>query len=266
MSTLEMHAPGTNRIERFIEAAKIGDSRLWKVTLVFLALTLVMIALQMVDAREINGVCVWVKPAKFFFSLAVQFITVSWAITLLPNPSRLTRGASLAMICAGVFEMIYIVTQAYRGVASHFNTSTPLEGTLYTLMGIGAVTLTATSFIIGVQLWKQRRAGVWTEAAAVGLMLGAVLGTVAGAYLSAQTGHSVGGLASDATGVGIFGWSTTGGDLRIAHFVGLHATQIIPLVALSGKRVAIHATAIVITLATVAVFAQALMGHPLLAT
>ncbi len=168
------------------------------------------------------------------------------------------------MMAAGWFEIAYIVFRAARAEASHFNTATPTAALFYSLMGLGAVMLTAVAFTVGARLWMHRRNSLVTEAASIGLMLGAVLGTAAGIYLGGQPGHTVGGDLTDASGGFFFGWSTTGGDLRIAHFVGLHAMQIIPLAALSGKRSAVYATAIVITLATVAVFAQALMGQPLL--
>ncbi len=49
--------------------------------------------------------------------------------------------------------------------------------------------------------------------------------------------HSV-GVPTAAKGLPIVGWSSVGGDLRIPHFIGLHAMQIVPLfgVLLASQR------------------------------
>ena len=227
----------------------------------------VALLLMLWDTRMIAGAGVWHKPAKFFFSLAVQFATVAWALSLVPPDLRSLRSvriASVAMIAAGWGEMAYIVFRAARGEASHFNQSDLFAQIAYALMGIGALTLTVTAGWIGIVLWRQRGASLWRMAAGLGLMLGAVLTTLVAFHLSNHAGgHWVGGAATDAGGLRLFLWSTTGGDLRVAHFVALHAMQIVPFAALSGRRSVVAATALAVVLATVALFLQAVWGIPL---
>lgn len=103
-------------------------------------------------------------------------------------------------------------------------------------------------------------------------MLTFLLGTSTGAYMSSQmTGHWVGGAASDAGGLPLFGWSTTAGDLRPPHFLGIHAAQILPVAALVLLAIAPKQAGWLTTLAilgyvvlTAAVFVQAVSGMPLL--
>jgi hypothetical protein len=255
-------------IASFLLGLRQGSPILYAVSLMFLISALGCVALSGLDGRLIDGVSVWSKPAKFFVSLSVQYLTVSWALSLVPDLHRRALGPRIAiwvMIAAGLFEMMYILFRAFRGEASHFNVGTPLASLMYALMGIGALALTTTAAYIGVRIWRQRDGDLWREAAALGLILGAVLGTIAGGYMSSQTGHWVGGNPTDASGLGLFNWSTTGGDLRVAHFLGLHAAQFIPLAALSGRRMAVYASAAAITILTCAVFLQALAGIPFLA-
>jgi hypothetical protein len=115
------------------------------------------------------------------------------------------------------------------------------------------------------------RAIVW------GMRLGLIvflLGSFQGGYMSAQVGHAV-GVADGGAGLPVFNWSTEGGDLRIAHFVGLHALQIIPLfslmlVLLQKRFSPVRPTALTIIFAALylasftTVFVQALKGKPLL--
>jgi hypothetical protein len=253
-------------IVNFVDAVRTGSRTLTITIAVFAVGFIICTALQFIDARLLLGVSVWEKPAKFFFSLATHFATVAWALSLLNTEQRATRGIIWAvrlMVAAAVLELIYIVARAARGEASHFNTGTPLDAALYSIMGIGALTLTFTAGYVGFRIWRARQGSIWREAAGFGLMLGAVLGTLTAGYMSSQTGHHVGGDLNDALGLPFFHWSTTHGDLRVAHFVGLHAMQVVPFAALSGKRSVVYAVALAITALTAFTFAQAVLGIPL---
>ncbi len=222
--------------------------------------------LQMIDTRVLNGINVWLKPGKFFFSMAVHFLTVAWALSLIEPFQRITRTIKWsiwAMVFTAWSELLYIAWRAAQGEASHFNVSTPLSAALYSVMAVFAVILVVAPAVIAWAIWRSKRGDLWTGSVALGFGLAAILSIVVGMTLGGNSSHWIGGDLTDATGLPIFKWSTTGGDLRVAHFIGLHAMQVVPFAAMSGKRSVVLGTALVVLTLTALTYAQALMGVPL---
>jgi hypothetical protein len=270
MYAASIHKPSGNRtvLSQFLSRLSTEAPFWWRAAVAGVAAIAVFTVLGLVDQRLINGAGVWDKPAHFMLSFTVHVLTFAWAFALMPEAERrstVNRRLSVAFVTIFAFEVGYMSFRAARGEASHFNIGTPIASILYSLMGIGATSMTAITAWFGWRLLRTR-SDLAARAQGTGLMLGALLGTLAGAYLSAQSGHWVGGTASDANGLPLFHWSTSGGDLRIAHFIGLHTMQAIPLAAwLWPHPRTIGLAAIAITLLTLAVFLQALNGQPLFA-
>jgi hypothetical protein len=211
--------------------------QLWYQIAVAMAVVFVLCAgMAIVDDRTLLGVSVWNKPAKFSASIAVYFATLAWFAPLLPlHYFRSRRGRALAwipVVCA-VLEMLYIVVQAARGEMSHFNRSTPFNAMMYSLMGGGAVLMVVATLAMGLEILRTHRlSNPFALAVALGLIGTFVLGGGFGGFLgSSASGHWVGGSATDANGLVGFNWSRDGGDLRVAHFFGMHAMQALPLAA-----------------------------------
>jgi hypothetical protein len=236
---------------------------------VFLAvLFVVTVGFAQVDTRLLNGVNVWDKPAKFSLSLGLHALTVALGLQLVSAETRESKGirrGTILFIVAVIMEMSWMIFQASRGEASHFNNSTPFTAIMYTIMGVGAVTLTMVTIFFG---WKITRAGQspMHMATGYGFMLSGILTTIVAGYMSSGTGHSVGGDLTDATGIALFHWSTTGGDLRVPHFAALHIAQALPFLGwlIPDRRVVLLGCFIAIAI-TGALFLQALMGIPFLA-
>ena len=258
---------GDTRLARFLRDSADGSPRLaLHAALMFAGFAVVFLLMQ-VDERTLAGANVWHKPAKFFFSVGTQFITIAWAWSLVPaalRAARSVRWAINAMIIAGWGEMAYITFRAARGEASHFNQETLFAQAAYALMGMGALLMMLTAGWIGFVIWRNRGSDLWREAAGLGLMLSTVLVIPVAFYLGGHVGgHWVGGEPTDANGLPVFLWSTTGGDLRIPHFAASHAMQAVPFAALSGRRSVVFLMALAMALVTAALFAQAVMGIPL---
>ncbi|MFI7025973.1 hypothetical protein ACIBMZ_24980 [Micromonospora sp. NPDC049900] len=193
------------------------------------------------DPRVLTGAPIWLKPLKFSVSLMLYGATLAWMLTLLPRRSRVAEWAGTVIVAMGVVEMAIIVGQVLRGTTSHFNVSSPLNAALWQAMGIAINVLFVAHMVIGVAVLRRPipdRVGRYAVGLGLGLtalgMLTAIPMTMNGAE-SAVAGiagaHSV-GVPDGGPGLPIVGWSTTGGDLRIPHFVGMHALQVLPALAL----------------------------------
>lgn len=228
------------------------------------------------DARSLNGVSVWMKPFKFQASLAVHLLTLAWLMLCIPLENRRTvivKTLVAVVLATALLEIAYITLQAGRGEASHFNLSTPFTRAMYSMMGIAAVSLLVASAGIGLLILRYGRLqDPVVLAAGLGVVIGSMLGTMTGLYLGGQQGPLVGGTPTDADGLPVLGWSQTGGDLRVVHFMGLHTMQILPLFALAisgrGKartgRLFVCLAAFVLIAMTGFFFVQARLGLPLI--
>jgi hypothetical protein len=227
------------------------------------------------DPRLLDGVGVWVKPIKFLVSVGLFALTSAWFFGYLPEARRRAapmRAAVRTLVATACFEIAYITAQGALGQASHFNETTAFHAVMYALMGIAALLLVGTALPLGREI-ARHAAGLhpaFRLSLVLGLVLTFVLGAGTGIATSLNGGHGIGGLAGD-PGLPFFGWSTTGGDLRPVHFLGIHAQQILPLAgALAVRtmperaRATVWVVAAVYVLLTLAVFLQALAGRPFL--
>ena len=243
-----------------------------------------------VDPRVITGAPAWLKPAKFAVSITIYTVTLAWIFTMLPEWTRTRRVVGWLTAITMLIEIAIIGGQAWRGTTSHFNVGTVLDGVLFTIMGLAIFVQTLSTVAVAVALWRRRfedTAMGWAlrfgmVITIIGALTGGLMTRPTTAQLEAARGgermtiagaHTVG--APDG-GPGLMGtgWSTRHGDLRVPHFVGLHALQALSLVALvlARHRIRGNVRVRVVTIAAasyatlyVMLLLQALRGVPLLA-
>jgi hypothetical protein len=226
---------------------------------------LISIVMIQLSSTQVLGINAWIKPMKFYISVWIFCWSIGWILFELHQPKALYY-YSIMVVIVMVIENGIITWQAANGRLSHFNTSSPLYGMLFSIMGIAIVTLTVWTLLMGLRFFQlttaQLSAGyLW------GIRLGIllfVLFSFQGGIMAARLSHTV-GAADGSPGLPVLNWSKQHGDLRVAHFVGIHALQLLPLLGYylfrSSKEIII--VSIVYFLLVSFLFIQAIRGLPL---
>lgn len=197
----------------------------------------------LVDDRTLVGAPIWAKPCKFAFSFGLYAVTWAWMLSLQRRHVRLGRflGTVAAYACAAEVGVVFL--QTLRNHRSHFNVATPFDAVMWGIMGASIVVLWVVNVAGAVLIMLERHAdrmslwalrlGTLITLAGMGLAFLMTWGTDeqrAVRPMKIIGAHSV-GVPDGGPGMAVTGWSTTGGDLRVPHFVGVHGLQLVPLFA-----------------------------------
>jgi hypothetical protein len=249
----------------FINELKRRNPVLFWYSLLNLIAAVICIVLWQTTRIYVNGINAFIKPFKFFLSIGIFCMTMGWIMFYLERPSKV-KAYNIMAIIVFAYESLVITWQAANGRLSHFNSSNLFYLVLYQLMGIAIVLLTLWTGYIGLLFfrkkeWRIPMSYVW------GIRLGIiffVLFALEGGIMGAMFRHTIGG-DDGGNGLPVVNWNRKHGDLRIAHFLGMHTLQLFPLfgyfVASTIKSVVVFALIYVVIV--FAILIQALMGLPL---
>ncbi|MFL6385950.1 MAG: hypothetical protein ACJ71U_00550 [Terriglobales bacterium] len=219
----------------------------------------------------------WIKPTKFSMSFSTFASTISLLLLALRIPKWQLTLVRRAIAASVALEILSLAAQAWRS-AYHLSGQS-LLGTSLAQVTNSMVMVNTAIVCWMLALFCANRVHPdkidWPMVSAIRYSIMIFLaGNAIGGYMLARGSHTV-GAADGGAGLPFVNWSVIGGDLRIAHFIAIHAIQIVPLFAyilaqmspvlpVKHRRIAAGALALAVSFAVGATFVQAALGHPLL--
>jgi hypothetical protein len=191
-----------------------------------------------IETRSLpNGENPWLKPLRFALAFFVHALTLSWLWRLTGRDAlrdRLFKFACRGQLWVMGIELGCIVIQSARAVPSHFNTATAFDSAIFTIMGLGTIGLFAGLGAMAVGLIRRPGPSLLIDASVLAALVLCIGGGLVGVIMvTVFGGHSVGPGDGE---LPLFGWRLTGGDLRVPHFIGIHALQALPLIGWALQR------------------------------
>ncbi len=264
-------------VRRFFRELDATDPVLSRLGWALLLAVPVFAALALFVPAGTAAVNPWIKPIKFSMSFSTFASTVSLLLLALRIPKWQLTLARRTIAASVALEILSLAAQAWRS-AYHLSGQSLLDTSL------AQMTNSMVMVNTGIVCWmlalfcanRVRTEQIdWPMVSAIRYSIVIFLtGNGIGGYMLARGSHTV-GVADGGPGLPFVNWSVIGGDLRIAHFIAIHAIQIVPLFAyilsqmspvlpVKYRRMAAGALALAVSVAVGATFVQAALGHPLL--
>lgn len=247
----------------FLQTIRDRNDTLFYFGLICLALSIVFLVMTKLSATQVYNVSAWYKPFKFAFSTVLFSWAMAWYCYYLPEFNIKLFNWTVILLLG--FEIVYIAIQANKGQLSHYNLSTPLYSGLYSMMALAATLVTVYTAYVGLLFFTNDFPELPTHylwAIRLGILL-FVIFALEGFVMGSRLTHTIGG-ADGGAGLPVLNWSTKYGDPRIAHFIGMHALQVLPIASfyfLQSTKATI-AFSVMYGLLAVYTLVQALQGRP----
>lgn len=247
----------------FITQLKARNETLYYYGLICLALSIVFLVLTRLTNTQVYNVSAWYKPFKFAFSTFLYAWAMAWYCAYLPSFNISFFNWSIIILLG--FEIVYIAIQAGRGQLSHYNMTTPFYGAMYSMMALAATLVTIYTAYIGILFFINdfpNLPNYYMWAIRFGIFI-FVIFSFEGFVMGSRLTHTIGG-ADGGEGLPILNWSTKYGDPRIAHFIGMHALQVLPILSFYAFRNLRMTLVVSVLYGFLAIFTlvQALQGKP----
>lgn len=259
----------------FVRELRDRNPLLFDVGVAHVILLFVMMVIAPFDGREVMGINPWIKPMKFAASIAIYALTMGWLLDELPLREQVRRRVSWVIAGTLIIEIILITMQASRGVTSHFNDTTAFDAAVFSVMGAAITINILVAAYVALKFWRTdaKIPAPYLWGIRIGLTI-FVLASLEGFAMVSHSAHSV-GVPDGGPGLHVVNWSTKGGDLRVAHFFGMHALQVLPLAGflLSTRRAEsltsnaarwAQVGGVVYALLALLLFLMAMVGRPLI--
>ena len=214
----------------FIQNIKTRNETLFYYGLVCFLFALFFLLLTKFSTTQVYNTNAWYKPFKFAFSTFLFAWAMAWYCYYLPSFN--IRLFNWTVIILLGFEIVYIAIQASRGQLSHYNVSTPIYSVLYVMMALAATLVTLYTAYVGYLFFTgefPQLPNYYLWSIRLGIVI-FVIFSFEGFVMGSKLTHTIGGEDGGA-GIPYLNWSTKFGDPRIAHFIGMHALQVLPLLS-----------------------------------
>ena len=248
----------------FISELKSRNETLFYYGLVCLGLGLLFFILSKTTTTQVYGVNAWLKPFKFALSTFLFAWAMAWYCHYLEGFNQPLFNWSVILLLG--FEIVYIAIMASKGETSHYNTSSPLYASLFSTMALAATLVTLYTAFVGFQFFTQsfpQLPPYYLWAIRLSILIFVVF-SFEGFAMGSRLSHTVGAV-NDNSNLWILGWSKTVGDLRVSHFIGMHALQVLPVLSFYLIKNTKGTVIVALLYGILAVFTlvQALQGKPI---
>jgi hypothetical protein len=217
-------------MHNFLETLKSRNETLYYFGLICLVFAIFCLIMTKVSSTQVYNVNAWYKPFKFALSTTLYAWAMAWYLHYLPDYNPNWFNWSIIFLLG--FEIVYIALMASQGQLSHYNISTPLHGFLFSMMALAASVATILTAYIGFLFFQKNVAPLpeyYLWSIRIGIFI-FVIFAFEGFVMGGKMSHTIGGPDGDA-GLPIVNWSKKYGDPRIAHFIGMHALQVLPILS-----------------------------------